>query len=93
MDINHYPQGKLKFNTFFIVGMDCGGRTEENNTYFEKPKWEASYMKGTCSVKVCKLNERICQLRLDFSHFVIIGLSLLFIHNYKLPALQAFPVY
>ena len=59
----------------FAVGLNCGGRSKENNTYFEKHESETNSLKGTtCAIKICKVNERICQIRLDFSHFVIMGM-------------------
>jgi len=49
----------------------CGAESRENCTYFESTGSEV----GPCSVKICKCDENVCQLRLDFSRFVISGPS------------------
>ncbi|XP_059097431.1 uncharacterized protein LOC131891786 [Tigriopus californicus] len=53
----------------FSVG--CGGTSNENCTYFES----SGISSGACRVKICRCNDNICQLRLDFSNFVITGPS------------------
>jgi len=45
----------------------CGDTIGENSTYFESNG--ASI--GACNTKVCKCNSNICQMRLDFTTFVI----------------------
>ena len=49
--------------------------TKENITYFEKPNSEAKSLTGRCDARVCKLNQNICQFRLDFTEFVLAGPS------------------
>eukprot|EP00095_Tigriopus_kingsejongensis_P003148 snap_masked-scaffold662_size116868-processed-gene-0.8 protein:Tk03148 transcript:snap_masked-scaffold662_size116868-processed-gene-0.8-mRNA-1 annotation:"conserved hypothetical protein" len=51
--------------------VSCGQRSNENCTYFESTGVNA----GACSVKICRCNSNICQLRLDFSNFVLTGPS------------------
>merc|ERR1711953_504590 len=46
---------------------NCGITTNENNTYFESDGSET----GACTLRVCKANLNICQLRLDFNTFNI----------------------
>ncbi len=45
--------------------------SNENCTYFESNSPTA----GGCSAKICPCNNNICQLRLDFTTFVISGPS------------------
>lgn len=52
----------------FVLG--CGGKISENCTYFQSP---TSPSTGACSATICKCSSDICQLRLDFSTFVITG--------------------
>merc|ERR1712038_261819 len=49
--------------------INCGNVIAENLTYFESTGSED----GGCSVKICPVNDNICQLRLDFQTFVISG--------------------
>ena len=60
---------------FFPVELDCGGKTSENITHFTKSVSEGSSLTGKCEAKVCRLTNNICQLRLDFSTFVLAGPS------------------
>ena len=60
---------------FFPVELDCGGKTSENITHFTKSLSEGSSLTGKCEAKVCRLTNNICQLRLDFSTFVLAGPS------------------
>ena len=63
------------FLFIFTVSLRCNGVTNENNTYFEKSVVEAESLQGKeCGVNVCKVDKRICQFRLDFSHFTILGM-------------------
>ena len=55
--------------------MDCGGKTSENITHFTKSVGEAAALTGECHADVCRLNNNICQLRLDFTSFVLAGPS------------------
>ena len=55
----------------FTVTLGCGSSTTENCTYFEVTS--ASSLSGACSAKICKTNTDICQIRLDFTTFVITG--------------------
>ena len=53
----------------FSVQLSCGGTSSENCTYFQSDGNEI----GQCRIKICPCSENICQLRLDFSTFVITG--------------------
>lgn len=50
--------------------LNCGGTSAENCTYFDS---STSVNTGACRAKICKINNNICQIRLDFSTFVITG--------------------
>jgi len=52
--------------------LNCGGESSENCTYFDSSTTVAP---GACKAKVCKCSTDICQIRLDFSNFVISGPS------------------
>ena len=54
----------------FLVTLGCGSRTTENCTYFESA---TSPSTGACRAKICKADDNICQIRLDFLKFVITG--------------------
>merc|ERR1712242_201171 len=54
-----------------VFSLECGGMRKENCTYFEST---ASF-EGPCMATVCKMNDDIAQLRLDFERFVIGGPS------------------
>ena len=56
----------------FSVTLNCGGTSTENCTYFDS---STSVLTGACKAKICKANSNICQIRLDFSTFVITGPS------------------
>lgn len=49
----------------------CGQTSRENCTYFES----SSVPTGACRLEVCKCDDNVCQLRLDFNSFVIAGPS------------------
>ena len=51
----------------FSVQLGCGQSASENCTYFQSNGQEV----GQCRIKVCKCNENICQIRLDFQNFII----------------------
>lgn len=53
----------------FVAG--CGQSVAENCTYFEYTGTDA----GACSLEICPCSSGICQMRLDFSTFVITGPS------------------
>ena len=53
----------------FSVQLSCGGTSSENCTYFQSDGNEI----GQCRIKICPCSDNICQLRLDFSTFVITG--------------------
>ena len=53
----------------FSVQLSCGGQSSENCTYFQSDGNEI----GQCRIKICPCSDNICQLRLDFSTFVITG--------------------
>jgi hypothetical protein len=50
--------------------LTCGGSSTENCTYFDSA---TTVNDGACRAEICKLNSNICQIRLDFSTFVITG--------------------
>jgi len=54
----------------FTIG--CGGTSSENCTYFEVSSLTTT---GPCKGRICKLSSDICQIRLDFTTFVITGPS------------------
>ena len=45
------------------VTMNCGGTLAENCTYFDS---STTVVPGACKAKICKCNNNICQIRLDF---------------------------
>ena len=50
---------------FFSVSLDCGGKSGENLTYLEMA--ETSTPPHTnCEYTICKCQEKICRIRLDF---------------------------
>merc|ERR1712110_872832 len=49
--------------------VECGSTVVQNNTYFTK---SSSFSTGSCAIQVCP-KEDICQLRLDFTSFVLNG--------------------
>ena len=51
------------------VTLGCGQTSSENCTYFQSGGQEV----GQCRIKICPCSDDICQLRLDFSTFVITG--------------------
>jgi len=59
------------FGVCCINTIHCGDTTKENTTYFESQ----DVKDGDCRVKVCKSEEGICQIRLDFITFSILGPS------------------
>lgn len=62
----------------FIMG--CGGEKSENCTYFESTKG----FSGMCNARICKSSSSICQLRLDFTTFVLTGPSTLTLTQEKI---------
>ena len=66
---------KLECSFSFLVELDCGGKTSENITHFTKSVDEGAALTGKCDAEVCRLNNNICQLRLDFTTFVLAGPS------------------
>merc|ERR1711981_479035 len=52
--------------------LNCGGQSSENCTYFDS---STTVVNGACEVNICKCSTNICQIRLDFSNFVISGPS------------------
>jgi len=57
-----------------VFDLECGVQHRENITHWISPP-EASQLTGRCDAKMCKLNENICQFRLDWTSFVIAGPS------------------
>jgi hypothetical protein len=58
--------------TFVIT--TCGESTAQNITYWTQP---ATIAEGSCGLTVCPVSDDVCQLRLDFTTFVITGPSTL----------------
>merc|ERR1739844_530000 len=56
--------------TFLIK--TCGSTTSENLTSWTQDTTVAT-SGGTCSLKVCPIDDSICSIRLDFTTFVITG--------------------
>ena len=50
-------------NCLISVTMNCGGTLAENCTYFDS---STTVVPGACKAKICKCNNNICQIRLDF---------------------------
>ena len=65
----------VRLTFLFLVELDCGGKISENITHFTKSVSEGSSLTGKCEAKVCRVTNKICQLRLDFSTFVLAGPS------------------
>ena len=59
----------IKSSYYISVTLGCGGTSSENCTYFQSGGQEV----GQCRLKICPCSDNICQLRLDFSTFVITG--------------------
>ena len=53
---------------FFTVTLGCGETTSENCSYMINP---GTISAGECRLRVCPCSEHICQIRLDFSAFVL----------------------
>lgn len=52
----------------------CGGVIRENGTYFVNPNHPDTYDgTGSCQLTIYKLHLDICQIRLDFDHFSLMG--------------------
>jgi len=60
------------FGTCCTFTMNCGGTSAENCTYFDSA---TTVVSGACKANICKVNTNICQIRLDFSTFIISGPS------------------
>merc|ERR1712226_891429 len=59
------------FGVCCVFIANCGASVAENCTYFESAGGES----GACSLEICPCGSGICQMRLDFSNFVITGPS------------------
>ena len=66
---------RINFSFLFVVELDCGGKLSENITHFTKSVSEGSSLTGKCEAKICRVTDNICQIRLDFSTFVLAGPS------------------
>ena len=66
---------KLECSFSFSVELDCGGKISENITHFTKSVDEGAALTGKCDAEVCRVNNNICQLRMDFTMFVLAGPS------------------
>lgn len=71
----------------FTLG--CGSTISENCSYFVS---SSSVLSGTCSATVCECSTDICQLRLDFTTFVISGPSTVTFTQFYSNAGAAVPV-
>ncbi|XP_050737868.1 uncharacterized protein LOC127009124 [Eriocheir sinensis] len=58
------------FASCCLLQRTCGGSTRYNNTYFVNPGFsDADTGTGSCTLNVNRINNDICQLRLDFLDF------------------------
>ena len=51
---------KFIISFLFLVALNCGETSSQNNTYFESDGSEV----GSCNLKICSMNSNICQVRL-----------------------------
>ena len=74
---------KILVKFLLLVTIGCGGRTNENNTYFtSQGSFEnVPVLNQDCSATICKCDSSICQLRLDFLTFNLAGIMILAIYN------------
>ncbi|XP_011149936.2 uncharacterized protein LOC105189507 isoform X2 [Harpegnathos saltator] len=57
-----------------IVTMSCGAMISDNNTYFVNPNYPSTYDgMDSCQITLVKSHPDVCQYRLDFSQFNIMG--------------------
>jgi len=60
------------FGVCCLFSSTCGGTTSVNGTYFQNPGYSSTYNEvSSCRLTVNKLNDGVCQLRLDFANFVL----------------------
>merc|ERR1711963_288678 len=59
------------FGVCCVFSAGCGSVSSENCTYFEVNGANS----GDCNARICKCSSDICQMRLDFTNFVISGPS------------------
>ncbi|XP_014477173.1 PREDICTED: uncharacterized protein LOC106745775 isoform X2 [Dinoponera quadriceps] len=56
------------------ITMSCGSMTNDNNTYFVNPNYPSSYDgMNSCQITLVKSHPDVCQYRLDFPQFNIMG--------------------
>jgi len=60
------------FGVCCVFVANCGQSLAENCTYFSSSGGESA---GACSIEICPCSTGICQMRLDFTQFVITGPS------------------
>ena len=48
---------------YSVVTLKCGETSSANNTYISGSQSNG----GLCNYKVCKCNENVCRIRLDFN--------------------------
>ena len=69
--------------SILAVVVGCGGSSGENITYFSSEESgtliEPSSMAEACPTTICKMDDGICQLRLDFLTFSMIGYVICYI--------------
>ncbi|XP_032672195.1 uncharacterized protein LOC116844580 [Odontomachus brunneus] len=57
-----------------IVTMSCGAMINDNNTYFVNPNYPSTYDgMDSCQITLVKSHPDVCQYRLDFTQFNIMG--------------------
>ncbi|KAF2367174.1 CUB domain [Trinorchestia longiramus] len=62
------------FGVCCIFQETCGGTASQNCTYFVNENYPQAFNGvGSCQITVEKLNDNVCQLRLDFQEFVLAG--------------------
>ena len=50
-----------------VLRQSCGTQTDKNSTYFVNDNFPQTFNTiGQCSITVDKMNQHICQIRLDF---------------------------
>jgi len=60
------------FGVCCVFVINCGQSVAENCTYFSSSGGESA---GACSIEICPCSTGICQMRLDFTQFIITGPS------------------
>lgn len=58
------------FGVCCIISLDCGGASNDNNTYLEKTT-TTDLIGKSCSYEICPANSKICRIRYDFETHTI----------------------